>query len=54
MRKYVLAYSTWLLGVLTMAAVALAWYRHVEGISYREVLERLQNESDDGARTTTE
>lgn len=41
MRKYVMAYGVWLAGVLTMAAVALAWYRHVEQIGLRELAARM-------------
>jgi len=53
MRKYALAYSAWLVGVLAMGAAAVEWYKHVESIEYREVWERLKN-ADDGARTDTE
>ena len=50
MRKYVYAYAAWLAGVLTMAALAVAWYRHVEGIGLREVARRLHDETvNDGA-----
>lgn len=42
MRKYVIAYGAWLAGVLTMAAIALAWYRHVEDIGLRELGARVR------------
>lgn len=53
MRKYLVAYGAWLVGVLTMAGIALAWYRHVEGIGLRDLAERVNGPDetpDDGPR----
>lgn len=43
MRKYVVAYAVWLVAVLAMATVAAAWYKHVEEIGARELLNRLRD-----------
>lgn len=49
MRHYVIAYASWLAGVLTMAVIALAWYRHVEQVGIRELAARLQPDASTDA-----
>lgn len=48
MRKYTIAYVAWLTAVLAAAAVALHWYRKVEGIGIREILRRIQEDDPYG------
>lgn len=43
MRRYVLMYAGWIAGVVAMSAIAVAWYRYVEEIGYREVANRLRS-----------
>jgi len=42
MNRYVLMYVGWLAGVLAMSAIAVVWYRHVEGIGYGELADRMR------------
>lgn len=53
MRKYVIAYMAWIVGVLAMAGAALAWYRYVEGIGMRELASRLRATDDTEATDGT-
>lgn len=46
-KRYVAAYSAWLLGVLAMAAAALAWYRYVEEIGWSDVANRLRERDEE-------
>lgn len=52
MKRYLLAYAAWLGAVLVMAGIALAWYRHVEEIGWRELGARLTN--DDAGNTSND
>lgn len=46
MRKYLYAYAMWLTFVTAAAAVALAWYRHVEEIGLQEAAARMKSQTD--------
>lgn len=37
MKRYIIAYGAWLMGVFACAAVMLAWYKHVQEIGWREL-----------------
>lgn len=54
MRKYVAAYAVWLAAVLAGAAVAIAWYKRVEEIGYRELASRLRPDDATEATEATE
>lgn len=53
MKRYLLTYTAWLVGVLSMAAIAVAWYRYVENIGMQELADRLR-EPATGATEDTE
>jgi hypothetical protein len=46
MQKYLIAYGAWLAGVLTMAGIALAWYKHVERIGVTELAARMAERTE--------
>lgn len=54
MTRYMLMYAAWLAGVLTMAAVAVAWYKHVEEIGLQELGDRLTQTPATGDTEDTE
>lgn len=54
MRHYSLMYVGWIAGVITMAAVAVAWYRHVEAIGLRALADRMTEDHATGATEATE
>lgn len=43
--KYIIAYLGWVAGTLLMSGVALAWYRKVEDIGWREVGARFRTDA---------
>lgn len=54
MRRYVLMYAGWLIGVLTMTAIAVVWYRRVEEIGYGELADRMMHPRATDAPEATE
>lgn len=52
MTQYLRAYLLWFSFVAAAAAVAVAWYRHVEEIGLREVAERLQERDTEDTEDT--
>lgn len=52
MRKYIVAYGAWLIGVFALAACALAWYRYVEGMGVHDLARQLHDDVTDDTEAT--
>lgn len=46
MRRYTIAYAAWLTFVLSMATIALWWYRKVSGLTPTEIFTQMQDGDD--------
>lgn len=52
MRKYVVAYSAWLVSVLAMAWVAYTWYQYVEGVGQDWLKQALEDRATEDTEVT--
>jgi len=54
MRRYTVAYAAWLTFVLSMATIALWWYRKVSGLTPTEILNEMQDARHDPETATVD
>lgn len=51
--KYMAAYAAYIIGMIGLATVAVAWYKHVEQIGMNELRERMRPAPDATEDTDT-